>query len=119
MKSMSAHVPVPREPEAGVESLARLAPDVESYTAAPHRAGRAAARRRRESPNGHAEWVRQVRRELSPTVAAPAVGALLLTILISGALAAASSPVLLSPVVQRLVAALPGRLRRGVTPTEQ
>jgi hypothetical protein len=55
----------------------------------------------------------------TPALSAPAVGALLLTILISGALAAASSPVLLSPVVHRLLAALPGRLRRGVTPTEQ
>jgi hypothetical protein len=47
------------------------------------------------------------------------VGALLLTILISGALAATSSPVLQSPVVLRLGAAVRRLLRKEATPTNQ
>jgi hypothetical protein len=55
----------------------------------------------------------------TPALPAPAVGALLLTILISGALAATSSPVLQSPVVLRLGAAVRRLLRKEVTPTNQ
>ncbi|MBW0010587.1 MAG: hypothetical protein JO063_10800, partial [Pseudonocardiales bacterium] len=42
----------------------------------------------------------------TPALSAPAVGALLLTTLISGALAATSSPILQSPVIHRLGAAV-------------
>ncbi|HEX8935413.1 MAG TPA: hypothetical protein VF788_14720, partial [Pseudonocardiaceae bacterium] len=55
----------------------------------------------------------------TPPLPAPAVGALLLTILISGALAAASSPVLQSPVVLRLGAVMRRLLRKEATPTDQ
>jgi hypothetical protein len=55
----------------------------------------------------------------TPALPAPAVGALLLTILISGALAATSSPVLQSPVIHRLGAVVRRVLRRGVRPTDQ
>ena len=55
----------------------------------------------------------------TPSLAAPAVSALLLTILICGALAATSSPVLQSPVIHRLSAAIRRLLRKGVGPTEQ
>jgi hypothetical protein len=50
----------------------------------------------------------------TPSLPAPAVGALLLVIVIGSALAAASSPVL-----QLLSGGLGRRLRKGVTPTEQ
>ena len=55
----------------------------------------------------------------TPALPAPAVGALLLTILISGALAATSSPLLQSPVILRLGAAVRRLLRREATPIEQ
>jgi hypothetical protein len=55
----------------------------------------------------------------TPSLSAPAMGALLLTILICGGLAATFSPILQSPVIHRLAAAVRRRLRRGVTPTEQ
>ena len=55
----------------------------------------------------------------TPALPAPAVGALLLTILISGALAATSSPILQSPVTLRLGAAVRRLLRREAMPTEQ
>jgi hypothetical protein len=55
----------------------------------------------------------------TPSLPAPAVGALLLTILICGALAATSSPVLQSQVIYRLGAAVRGRVRGGVRPPEQ
>ncbi|MGH3781911.1 MAG: hypothetical protein ACRDRO_15140 [Pseudonocardiaceae bacterium] len=55
----------------------------------------------------------------TPALPAPAVGALLLTILISGALAATSSPILQSPVMLRLGAAVRRLLRREATPTGQ
>jgi hypothetical protein len=55
----------------------------------------------------------------TPRLPAPAVGALLLTILISGALAATSSPVLQSPVAYRVSGAVRRALRRGVRSTEQ
>jgi hypothetical protein len=55
----------------------------------------------------------------TPALPAPAVGALLLTILISGALAATFSPILQSPVIHRLSAAVRRLLRREVTPTKQ
>jgi hypothetical protein len=50
----------------------------------------------------------------TPSLPAPAVGALLLVILISGALAATSAP-----VTKLLGGGLGRRLRKGVTPTEQ
>ncbi|PZS18184.1 MAG: hypothetical protein DLM60_12160 [Pseudonocardiales bacterium] len=68
-------------------------------------------------PNVVQKPVAGVRR--TPALPAPAVGALLLTILICGALAATSSPVLQSPVIHRLGAAVRRVLRRGVTPTDQ
>jgi hypothetical protein len=55
----------------------------------------------------------------TPALTAPAVGALLLTILICGALAAAFSPILQSPVIHRLGTAIRRLGRREVTPTEQ
>jgi hypothetical protein len=55
----------------------------------------------------------------TPALSPPAVGALLLTILISGALAATSSPILQSPIIHRLSAAVRRLVRREVTPTEQ
>ncbi|MGH3769047.1 MAG: hypothetical protein ACRDTX_28510 [Pseudonocardiaceae bacterium] len=55
----------------------------------------------------------------TPPLPAPAVGALLLTILICGALAATSSPVLQSPVIHRLRAVVRRLTRREVTPPEQ
>ena len=55
----------------------------------------------------------------TPALPAPAVGALLLTILISGALAATSSPILQSPVILRLGATVRRLLRREATPTGQ
>jgi hypothetical protein len=61
--------------------------------------------------------VAKVRR--TPALPAPAVGALLLTILISGALAATSSPILQSPVILRFGATVRRLLRREATPTGQ
>jgi hypothetical protein len=59
-------------------------------------------------------------RRSTPALPAPVwVGGLLLATLICGALAAASSPVLSSPMRQRLRAALPRRLGKGVMPTER
>jgi hypothetical protein len=69
------------------------------------------------APNLAQQPVAKVRR--TPALPAPAVGALLLTILISGALAATSSPILQSPVIVRLGAAVRRLLRREATPTEQ
>lgn len=54
----------------------------------------------------------------TPPLSVPAVGALLLTILISGALAATSSPILQSPVIHRLGATVRRHLRKEVTPTK-
>ncbi|MDT7596709.1 MAG: hypothetical protein QOJ06_2255 [Pseudonocardiales bacterium] len=68
-------------------------------------------------PNVAQQPVARVRR--TPALAAPAVGALLLTILICGALAATSAPVLQSPVIHRLGATIRRLKRREVTPTEQ
>ncbi len=55
----------------------------------------------------------------TPALAVPAVGALLLTILICGALAATSSPVLHSQALRQVGAMVLGGLRRGVRPTKQ
>ncbi|MDQ2790434.1 MAG: hypothetical protein M3Y73_12240 [Actinomycetota bacterium] len=55
----------------------------------------------------------------TPALPAPAVGALILTILICGALAATSAPVLQSPVIHRLTAAVRRHARGGVRPTER
>jgi hypothetical protein len=55
----------------------------------------------------------------TPALPAPAVGALLLTILISGALAATSSPILQSPVILRLGATVRRLLRKEAAPTDQ
>ncbi|HET9255542.1 MAG TPA: hypothetical protein VFO16_10105, partial [Pseudonocardiaceae bacterium] len=55
----------------------------------------------------------------TPALPAPAVGALLLTILICGGLAAGFSPVVRSPVLGEFRAAVLRRVRRGVRPTEQ
>ncbi|MGH3549115.1 MAG: hypothetical protein ACRDQU_13595 [Pseudonocardiaceae bacterium] len=69
------------------------------------------------APNLVQQSVAKARR--TPALPAPAVGALLLTILISGALAATSSPILQSPVVLRFGAAVRRLLRREATPTGQ
>jgi hypothetical protein len=53
----------------------------------------------------------------TPALAAPAVGALLVALLITGALAATSSPVLSSPALRQLSSSLLRRLRKGVRPT--
>jgi hypothetical protein len=53
----------------------------------------------------------------TPALAAPAVGALLVALLITGALAATSSPVLSSPALRQLSSSLLRRLRKGVGPT--
>ncbi|MGH3784231.1 MAG: hypothetical protein ACRDRO_27330 [Pseudonocardiaceae bacterium] len=65
-----------------------------------------------EVPNVTQQPVARVRR--TPSLPVPAVGALLLVILIAGALAATSSP-----VVQMLGGGLPRRPRKEVTPTER
>lgn len=73
-------------------------------------------------PGSKAPSVKQkpvARTQRTPALPAPAVGALLLTILIAGALAATSSPVLQSPALRQFGAAVLRRLRKGVTPTEQ
>jgi hypothetical protein len=69
------------------------------------------------APNLIQQPVASTRR--TPALPAPAVGALLLTLLIGGVLAATSSPVLQSPVIYRLCAAVRRLTRREVKPTEQ
>ncbi len=68
------------------------------------------------SPSPAQQSPARIRR--TPALPAPAVGALLLTILIIGALAATSSPILQSPVILRLGAAVRRLLRREATPTD-
>jgi hypothetical protein len=68
-------------------------------------------------PSAVQQPVARVRR--TPPLSAPAVGALLLTILICGALAATSSPILQSPAIHRLGVTVRRRLQKGVTPTKQ
>ncbi|MGH3786610.1 MAG: hypothetical protein ACRDRG_08675 [Pseudonocardiaceae bacterium] len=55
----------------------------------------------------------------TPALPTPAVGALLVTILICGVLAAASAPVLQSPALRRLGVAVRRRMPRGVMPPGQ
>lgn len=69
------------------------------------------------TPNVVQQPVAKARR--TPALAAPAVGALLLTILIGGVLAATSSPVLQSPMISQLGAVVRRVMRREVKPTEQ
>ncbi|MGH3698331.1 MAG: hypothetical protein ACRDQY_02440 [Pseudonocardiaceae bacterium] len=70
-----------------------------------------------KASNGVQQPVAGVRR--TPALSVPAVGALLLAILICGVLAATSSPVLHSPALRQFGATVLRRLRRGVTPTER
>jgi hypothetical protein len=55
----------------------------------------------------------------TPSSPVPAVGALLLTLLVCGGLAAMSSPMLQSPAIHWFGAAVRRLRRRGATPTEQ